>query len=91
MRFSEMTYIKPGIMLNIVEVSSLKAIEVEGKKEVLFNVTLLKKVKDLYRPACYEICGEAFDNSPIEMYVNVDDVEELIEFVTNTKEEPELT
>lgn len=91
MRFSEMTYIKPGIMLNIVEVSALKAIEVEGKKETLFNVTLLKKVKDEYKPACYEVCGEAFDNSPIEMFLNVDDVEDVIDFVTNIKDEPELT
>lgn len=90
MRFSEMTYVKPNVLLKIVE--SPMALSIGGKeaKETLYNVTLLKKSKDGYAPAYFEECGEAFDNSPVEMYLDAVEVEDVIQFVKNTDEEPEF-
>lgn|GEM_PF-5294650 len=80
-----------GIILKNVEVVAWKVVEVEGKKETLYNVTLLKKDKEGYKPAYFEVCGEAFDNSPVESYLSVEEVEDIITFVKHTEEGPELT
>ena len=90
MRFSEMTYIKPNILLKIIESPTNLSVGGEDKKEVLYTVTLLKKSKNGYAPAYYEECGEAFDNSPVEMYLDAVEVEEVISFVKSIEEEPEF-
>ena len=91
MRFSEMNYVKPGVVLKVVEAPAVKAIEIEGKKETLYNVTLLKKHQNEYKPAYFDICGEAFDNIPVELYLSAEEVEDTIAFVKRTEEQPELT
>ena len=43
MRFSEMNYVKPGVVLKVVEAAAVKAIEIDGKKETLSgNITLIR-------------------------------------------------
>lgn len=90
MRFSEMTYVKPNILLKIVQSPTALSFGEKDTKETLYNVTLLRKSGNEYVPAYYEECGEAFDNSPVEMYLDASEVKDIIEFVKNTIEDPEF-
>lgn len=89
MRFPDLKHIKGNVFVRIRETLSTTNPMPGEQVTLLYHMTLVTKTKDDYMESVLDLSGEPFDQSPHEMYLDADDVEEILEFLKETEATPE--
>lgn len=90
MKFPEIKHIRENIYLRIRKnTSALNPGMGEGVVH-LYNLTLLLEKSSGYMEAKLTLSGEPFDGSAHELYLDEEEVEEIIEFLEDMEELPEF-
>lgn len=89
MKFPDLKHIKGNVFVRIRETPSTTNPMPGEQVTVLYHMTLVTKTKDDYMESVLDLSGEPFDQSPHEMYLDADDVQEILEFLEEIEATPE--
>lgn len=89
MKYPDMTHIRDNMFLRISETPSTLNPCLGEKVCILYNLTLMLQRNTEYIESTLDLPGEPFDQSPHEMYLDEDEVEEILEFLKETDVLPE--
>jgi len=89
MKYPDMKHVKGNMFLRISETPSTLNPELRENRCILYNLPLMVLQKDDYMESTLDFPGEPFDQSPHEMYLDEEEVEEILEFLLENEVTPE--